>query len=174
MKDYIILHHTAFSRQKNPDQFNQTNEYHRQKWNFPSRRGFYGGYNYEISASGKVRQFRDEDEETIGATGYNHNAIHICLDGNFDQEYPTWEQRTALKNLLADVLSRHPVRWENIIPHRKVANKSCYGTNLGDSYGRDLAVEFYTEKISFLRQLVIHLKDLLARKKLGKMDDGCL
>ena len=136
--------------------------------------GFYVGYNYEIAKDGKTRQARSEDEETIGATGYNFNSIHICLDGNFDMEYPTWEQRLALKKLLGELVPKYQIKFENIIPHRRCvgANKSCFGSKLTDSYGRDIALEFYQEKISFLKQIIIHLKDLLARRKLGKMEEG--
>ena len=135
---WIIVHHTAFPYSQNPDQFKATNEYHRQKWNMKSSLGFYGGYNYEIAADGNVRKFREEGEETAAATGHNFDAVHICLDGEFDVELPTDAQIKSLTKLLIEVQDRHEVPLSNVVPHRTFANKTCYGSKLSDDWARNL------------------------------------
>lgn len=100
--------------------------------------GFYGGYNFQIEPDGTIGQYRKVGEETIGATGYNFDSIHICLSGNFDIELPTTEQKQALKKLLEKYIKEFNIPPQNIFPHRKVANKSCYGLKLSDSWARDL------------------------------------
>ena len=143
MKKYIIIHHTAVSYDKNPDQFQATNRYHEKKWgdDVKSSLGLYGGYHYEIAKDGTVRKFREESE--IAAAAYqksmNHLAIHICVDGNFDEEHPTPEQMKALESLVADIKSRHHTK--EIHGHRWVAPKTCPGTNFTDEMINNLLVE---------------------------------
>lgn len=138
MLNKIVVHHTGVSYEENPDQFNQTNEYHKKLWNFKSSLGLYGGYNYEISKTGVVRQFRKDGEETAAVKGHNLNSIHICLDGNFDAEFPTIDQLNSLKELLLKKCAEYDIPYTEIYPHRKYAGKTCYGSKLSDTWARDL------------------------------------
>ncbi len=143
---YLVVHHTAVSRNKNPDQFNATNIYHRDKnWGTVlnpakapiSKLGYYVQYHYEISAAGKVRQARMEDEIGWHVGNFNDRALGICLDLNGDVELPTPEQTGALKELLIKLKGRYPNA--KIVPHRiLLPNKSCYGKLLSDSWAADL------------------------------------
>ena len=151
---YAIVHHTAVSRTKNPDQWNATNEYHREKWDMRSQLGYYVGYNYEISASGTVRQARLIGEETVACTGHNFDSIHICLDGNFDIELPTKEQEKTLQDLLLRLVDEYKINWKDIVPHRMFANKSCYGNLLPDDWAQKIYLQ---GKISWLRRLIARL-----------------
>lgn len=122
---HIVIHHTAVSYRKNPDQWKATDAYHRSKgWGG-------GGYNYEISAEGKVHQFRPDGAVTAAQYQANMNdgrAISICLDGNFDIEGLTEKQFQACQKLILDKIKEHDIRPENIIPHRSLAGyKSCPG-----------------------------------------------
>ena len=75
---YIIIHHGA--GQLN---FEQVNEYHKGKWGFKSSLGYYIGYGYFISYSGRVYQGRADNEEQAATIGYNKQSINICLQGKF-------------------------------------------------------------------------------------------
>jgi len=148
---YIVIHHSSVSRTKNADQFKATNAYHKQKWNFKSSLGYYGGYNYEVSASGKIRQFRKDGERTAAQyqaykTSRNLNdgsAISIMLDGNFDVEKPTLDQIESVRQFLKSKMDQYDIPKENVIPHRAVATyKSCPGWNIDND-----VYEFFKEQI---------------------------
>lgn len=138
----IILHHTAVSYKKNPDQYEATKKYHISKgWGDI-------GYHYEIAKNGKVYIGRQELQ--VGAhtkeDNVNYNSIGICIDGNFDVELPTIEQENALRELLLDIMKRRKIDAKNIFPHRHYAKspitkkpyKSCFGNLLPDDWGRNL------------------------------------
>ena len=133
---FIVIHHTAVSYDKNPDQWSATNNYHQQKWNIISSLGFYGGYNYEIAKNGSVKQFREDGAVTVAQYQKNLNdgrAISICLDGNFDVELPTPEQASTLARMLQEKMDQYGILAENIFCHRAVATyKSCPGKLLPD------------------------------------------
>lgn len=123
--EYIFVHHTAVSYEKNPDQWQATDNYHRGKgWGG-------GGYNYEISKVGGVHQFREDGSPTAAQYQQNMNdgrAISICLDGNFDIEVPTDEQCRALYELITEKMNEFDIPRQNVFPHRHVAKyKSCWG-----------------------------------------------
>lgn len=141
---YIFIHHTAVSWQKNPDQWKATNEYHKNKnwgtaakplWTPISSLGFYGGYNYEVAANGSVHQFRKDGEVTVAQYQKDMNdgrAISICLDGEFDSELPTEEQKKAVAELLQIKMKAYNIPITNVFCHRHVAPKTCPGSKLPD------------------------------------------
>jgi hypothetical protein len=132
---HIFVHHTAVSYDKNPDQWNATNNYHKEKWNMKSSLGYYAGYNYEISKAGSIKQFRADGETTVAQYQQNMNdgrAISICLDGAFDTELPTDDQVKVLYSLIETKMKQYNIKRENIFPHRHVAKKSCWGNLLPD------------------------------------------
>lgn len=127
---YIFVHHTASSRVTNPDQWEATNRDHQKKWNFKGSLGFYVGYNYEISATGVVRQSRKDGEVTAAQYQQNMNngqAIAICLDGNFEIEQPTFAQLNALKKLVEEKVKAYGIPVENVRPHRSISATACPG-----------------------------------------------
>ena len=134
--NWLIIHHSAVSRDKNPDQFIANNEYHKKKWNFKSSFGYYLGYHYEISAAGIIKQARSESEEGAHTIGRNQDSIGVCLDGNFDIETPTLEQIKSLTELLKELHGRSSKA--QIVPHRRFAQKSCYGKLLSDDWANNL------------------------------------
>lgn len=161
---YIVIHHTAVSHKVNPDQFINTNDYHKQLFNMKSSLGFWVGYNYTISASGNVRQTRVDGEETAAQIGHNFDSISICLDGNFDIEFPTDAQVNALTELIKEKARIYGVRSENIVPHRRFANKSCYGKNLSDTWASNL-IGLSTPSTSCVEKdrVIIEQKDTLKK-----------
>lgn len=139
---YIMLHHSAVSYDRNPDQFEANNNYHKSQWDLKSSLEFYLGYNYEISKSGKLRQARQDGETAVACYQKNMNdgrCIHICIDGHFDNEKPTPEQITTLKKLLQDKIKEHGITREGIVFHRDYARKTCPGMNMDLKIVRDLA-----------------------------------
>lgn len=139
---FIMIHHTAVSYDKNPDQFEATNNYHREK-KFPkSSLGFYVGYNYEIAQNGRVRQARKDGEITAACYQDNMNdgrAIHIALDGNFDTERPMAAQVFALRDLMRKLVKQYGIKRENVVFHRDYAPKTCPGNNVDMNFIRSLA-----------------------------------
>ena len=138
---FLMLHHSAVSHQKNSDQFKANNNYHKAKWNFKSALGYYLGYNYEISAKGRVRQARKNGEQTAACYQNQMNngkCIHVCLDGNFDIEKPKPAQIFALRDLLKKLVKEHSINKDNIVFHRNYANKTCPGKNLDINFIRSL------------------------------------
>lgn len=139
--NFIMLHHSAISYDKNSDQFNANNKYHQAQWNFFSSMGYYLGYNYEISKKGKVRQARADGEETAACYQSDMNdgrCIHICLDGNFDEQKPMPEQIYALRDLMKGLVEKFKIVKENIVFHRDYASKTCPGANVEIGFIRSL------------------------------------
>ena len=160
---YIIVHHTAVSYDVNPDQFNATNEYHK-KFEMKSSLGFWGGYHYEVSKAGIIRQFRNDNEDGAHTIGKNKESLGICLDGNFDTELPTKEQTETLRKFLVEKCKLYGIIPENIVPHRAFAAKSCYGSKLPDDWARNLLIKTSNppnEKIAVLEQIVTSCTKLL-------------
>ena len=137
----IMIHHSAVMHAKNPDQFLANNSYHKNKWNFKSSLGFFLGYNYEISALGRIRQARVEGETTAACYQKSMNdgrCIHICLDGNFEIEKPTDDQVDSLRFLLMGLMCNFSIVRENIFFHKQFANTACPGKNLKLDFIRSL------------------------------------
>lgn len=140
MPTTIFIHHTGSLSQGNsgnPDQAIATNNYHKKKFGFISSLGFYSGYNYELSITGKITQFRQDGEQTAAQYQQNMNdgrALSICLDGNFDIEEPTQQQISAVAKWLKEKMAQYNIPKENVFCHRKVATyKSCPGKLLPDN-----------------------------------------
>lgn len=128
-----MIHHTAVSREKNNDQFKATNEYHKKKWNSKSSLGYYVGYHYEIAANGTVKQARKDGEVAIACYQAKMNdghCLHVCLDGDFDNEEPCPEQIYALRDLLRKLAKKYSIKSENIYFHRNYAKKTCPGNKM--------------------------------------------
>ena len=162
--EYIMIHHTAVSYDKNGDQFEANNEYHKKLWNFKSSLGYYLGYNYEIAANGRVMKAREEGEETAAAYQESMNdgrCVHIALDGNFDIEKPKPEQIFALRDSMRAINNRHSIKRENIIFHRDVANKSCPGNNIDIDFIRSLV--YSEDETPDIKEQIF--------KKLGEIED---
>lgn len=134
---FLIVHHTG-GTDANPlaDTSNHTaaqvDAWHKAK-------GWDGiGYNWYIEKSGKLKKGRDETKTGAHAIGYNDKSIGICLAGNFDATLPTQEQINTLRKLLVEKMAQYNIPKENVVPHRKFANKTCYGRKLSDDWARSL------------------------------------
>lgn len=141
---HIFVHHTAVSYEKNPDQANATNNYHKSKWGILSSLGYYGGYNAEVSKSGRLTTFRADGERTVAQYVAKKNsvfksedlnngmALSICLDGHFDIEEPTDEQCATTLKWIKEKMARYGIPAQNVHMHRLVSPKTCAGKNIED------------------------------------------
>jgi N-acetyl-anhydromuramyl-L-alanine amidase AmpD len=138
---FIMIHHSAVSYDKNADQFEANNNYHKKEWNLKSSLGFYLGYHYEIAKNGKVRQARADGEQSAACYQDDMNdgrCIHICLDGDFDNEKPQPAQIFALRDLMRRLCDKYKIAKEGIIFHKDYAPKSCPGKNVDLAFVRSL------------------------------------
>jgi len=72
----------------------------------------------------------------------NNSSIGVCFMGNFDKDMPTKEQLDAFTRLWHDIKAEFPhLTVQDIVPHRKYANKSCWGNRLTDDYFRGIVME---------------------------------
>lgn len=125
MVNYISVHHTAV-KDTGADQTWAVNQYHKDKWNFKSTLGYYGGYNYFMNSKGKITQFRADGEETAAQVGHNHDTISICLQGDFNVHMPSEAQNASLRGFLAQMREKYPNA--EIKLHRELqTNRTCPG-----------------------------------------------
>ena len=146
--EYLIVHHTGGTKE-NPlaDTSHHTWEIVR---DYHLSLGWETiGYHYFIEKDGALKAGRPENYHGAHTKGMNERSLGICLAGNFDATLPTQEQINALKKLLSDLRTKYKIPLENIVPHRKFANKTCYGTKLPDTWARSL-VNIQTPKQKLL------------------------
>lgn len=170
--DCIIVHHTG-GTDSNPQAdtsghtFETVNEWHRRQWNFRSSLGHYIGYHFFIDKAGKVTQGRSYTDVGAHCLGKNTSSIGVCLAGNFDVTDPTPQQVESLKVLLKRLMLDLNVPPTRIYPHRKFANKTCYGRRLNDQWASSLVMDQDTaqllraqmlEKIAELQSIIADLK----------------
>jgi len=143
-KEYLIIHHTGGTN-ANPlaDTSHHTFEIVK---NYHLSLGWEDiGYNWFIDKTGKVTKGRSEEKQGAHTIGYNERSLGVCLAGNFDATLPTQEQINALKTLLSSLRTKYNIPLDKIVPHRKFANKTCYGNKLPDTWARSL-VDVLTPK----------------------------
>lgn len=150
----LIVHHSAYAQYT--DQLASINEWHRQR-EFPkSSLGFFVGYHYVINHEGKVTQTRKDDEEGAHSKGINFESIGICLEGNFDEELPTEEQKTSLGKLLVELCQKYKLDVTDIYPHRAFRDTECYGKKLDDNWVRVLYLDHKPNNQTFTISCTAH------------------
>lgn len=133
---FLVLHHSAVSYNKNPNQFDAIDRYHKSKgWGMI-------GYHYVIEKNGTLKVGRKENQ--VGAhckeEGMNFKSIGIMMTGNFDIEMPTEAQKRSLRGLLLKLVARYPQA--EITYHRHWATyKSCPGKLIKDNWAKNLIKE---------------------------------
>ncbi len=141
----IIVHHTASARDTTTVQ--AVDRYHRDKdWGGGARipkssLGWYVAYHYFIEVTGAVTQCADDSEIRWHAAERNIDSLGICLAGWFDDGHdtlPTPAQVKSLTELLKFKSKQYSIPASQIYPHRKFANKTCYGLHMGDDWAANL------------------------------------
>lgn len=161
----IIVHHDGVSRKG--ASFDIVNEYHRTKFFPKSSLGFYVGYHYWIERNGALRQARSDSELGAHTQGQNYTALGIGLAGNMDEELPTKEQVATLGQLLSRLCFTYSISHDCIFPHRKYAQKTCYGSKLSDAWAQGVFLQYEQSRISsILDELGIGIV-AITKKKAG-------
>ena len=153
--EMIICHHSG-GTDINPllDTSNHTAQT-MESWHL--QKGWEGlGYHYVIHKNGDIWKGRPEHYHGAHTINYNTKSIGICLSGNFDATLPTKEQTISLTNLMKDICGRYPIG-DKIYPHRKFANKTCYGRKLNDDWAKNLLI---SQPVSIKNILLKRLSEL--------------
>jgi len=116
------------------------------------------GYHYVIQIDGSIWAGRPEHRTSAAVLNHNSETLNVNMTGNFDRKeglpnrLPSKEQEESFKWLYRDIIKRHPqLTSDKVIPHRKLQKKSCYGWNLSDTYGQELAKKAIMESIPELK-----------------------
>jgi len=160
--DNIYIHHSATDRDVQPEQFEMINLYHKQKWDFESSLGYYGGYNYLIEPNGDLKQYRADGEEQAAQYGHNFDTLSVCLAGNFEIQFPTLKQQIRLRSFLTDKLDEYGLEPEDVMLHREVKATACPGKNVTRTYILKLIQDQYFDglKVAILKKLIKLYKKL--------------
>lgn len=197
MIQYLVFHHSggignnalASSQRLSFDDINRA---HRSQWpNFPSELdpSIFIGYTGVIFPDRFV-QTRLLGEELAANKGYNKETLAFCIMGNFMKvgnttvDQMTQFQKDTAEKIAIAIFENRPqdvglkikggyqqsITMKNIIPHRFLNFTECYGTGLGDDWGRNLVIPHIRKKIALLQQLLelyIKISDALKRAKFG-------
>lgn len=151
----IIVHHTAAVAPT--PQFDAINEWHKARGFTLSTLGYYVGYHYVIEKDGTVRKAREDNEVGCHAIGANTNSIGICLVGDFDIEWPSYAQITALGALIETKQREHSLPKDAVYPHRHVSVTNCYGVRLTDKWCKDVYSWFELAKAANVEQQTLSM-----------------
>jgi N-acetylmuramoyl-L-alanine amidase len=90
------------------------------------------GYHWIIDRDGSIAPGRPETMTGSHVRGHNTRSLGICLIGGHGsastdrfEDHFTPQQKRALKQLIADIKSRTPIK--AVRPHHAVAAKACPG-----------------------------------------------
>ncbi|WP_243129562.1 MULTISPECIES: peptidoglycan recognition family protein [Clostridium] len=111
----LVYHHTAAS-ELTPQSINED---HKEK-------GWGGiGYNFYIRKDGNIYRGRPEEYTGAHTVGKNYESIGICLEGNFQEENPTEEEKDSLIKLSTDMIIKYNIK--ELIGHKDVYQTLCPG-----------------------------------------------
>ena len=113
---YIIIHHTATSRDRTK---------------FSALKN---SYNWVITADGVLHESRPQNitGAHCRASRMNYKSLGIALTGNFQTEYPTIKQLKTLRGIVGQVRKIYNIPIENVLGHKEVrfAITACPGKHL--------------------------------------------
>ena len=122
--NYIILHHTATSRDTTTFEAIKNNHINKKRLNDIA-------YNYLIEGDGEYNAGRPEGvcgahcRARINGISMNYQSIGVCLTGDFTKEKPSQEQLQTLRMLLKDIRERYDIPAENILGHKELSPTTC-------------------------------------------------
>lgn len=155
LPSWLIVHHSVTPRDFDIAKTESSINNNHKNRGFPkSSLGWYVGYHYMIFGNGLVKQYRRDGEMGAHTLGRNHDSIGICVIGSFDkgQETPSAAQIKSLTDLLYAKTAIFGIKTENIVPHRRFAQKSCYGSSLSDEWAKDLIIKKKTDMLVVKRK----------------------
>lgn len=132
----IILHHSATQRdldfKRSLNSFNNSHKvrlYEKYKQPRSGTEYPYIAYHYCIGGKGELEQTRKHENIGYHASNItvNNESIGICLLGNFDEEYPSEEQYSKLREILGYLKEQYPEATIHL--HNEFSSKTCPGVN---------------------------------------------
>lgn len=166
---YLIVHHSG-GTDANPlqDSSNYTvamcDSDHKIRFGMQSSTGHWAGYHYFIDKAGVITQTRLDTEEGAHTIGYNLQSLGVCLAGNFDATMPTEAQKVTLTKWLREKTLQYNLAPISIVPHRKFANKTCYGKLIANDWAMNLILTpemTRGEKLAKAMKLLLEAAELL-------------
>ena len=130
----IIIHHSASPLMTTT--LGMIRKWHKEK-GFTDENGCCG-YHFFIGADGIVIPDRPVDDWGCGVKNANHDAVHICLAGNFNIEQPLQDQINPLKVLLVQLCNKYGLKYWNIYGHRDIKWMFIFNTTQTDCPGTNL------------------------------------
>jgi len=131
---YLVIHHTAVSYDKNPNQFDATDTYHEGKGFPKSSLGFYVGYHAMVEKDGSIRISRRDTDDGAHTSqdGVNFKSLALCFTGDFDKEEPTLAQCKTAMQWITSKQESYKIPNNKVLPHRHWAPKTCWGSKVPD------------------------------------------
>lgn len=117
---YIIIHHDEIPHEIT---ISDIDNYHRNHNQWGS--GF--GYNYYLK-DGNVYNTKPADAPTANALNHNHDAVAICVHGDYNTEEVSVIVRIELWLLIQSLKIRYPEA--ELVCHCDVNSTECCGSNL--------------------------------------------
>ncbi|XP_026231734.1 peptidoglycan recognition protein 5 [Anabas testudineus] len=126
----VIIHHTAFpsctSLTECKDQLISIQRLHMQERGFDDI-----GYNFLVGRDGTVFEGRGWGVAGAHSKGNNHDSLGIAFMGNFNNDTPSNEEISSVKQLLQSGVSQGYLHPEFVVlGHRDLGNTECPGENL--------------------------------------------
>lgn len=154
---WLVLHHSGGTDADPQADTSHHTAVQIEQWHIA--KGWEGiGYHYVIEKDGTIWAGRPENYHSAAVLNHNSDTLNICMSGNFDRKeglpnrLPSKEQEESFKWLYRDIITRHKqLTSDKVIPHRKLQKKSCYGYNLSDTYGQELAKKAVLESLPELK-----------------------
>ena len=113
----IVYHHTAEDN-LTPQKIDEKHK----------ERGWSGiGYHFYIRKDGTIYRGRPENAIGAHAPSVNSKALGISLEGNFNEEFVTKEQKDSLIALSKYLVNKYNIK--DIKRHKDVTNTECPGKN---------------------------------------------
>jgi len=122
----LVVHHDAIHHESvNYTPIIDILKYHTQEKNFETI-----AYHYYIDVYGTIYKLHNEIDLTYHAASVNNISLGICLQGDFNTDYPTTKQYQALIKLLKKLTKDLRLEHTAITGHNRVGDTDCPGSNI--------------------------------------------
>lgn len=122
---YIVIHH-SLTKDGTTVSWGAIRDYHTKTLGWKDI-----GYHWGIERAGRRHEIlvgRMPNEAGAHTRGYNHEALGICLVGNFDLYPPPKAALRLLQKLVLWLMGEYNIPVENVVGHRELdSRKTCPG-----------------------------------------------
>jgi len=88
------------------------------------------GYHYVLDPGGRLWEARDIQYQGAHVKDHNEHNLGIMIMGNYNLQYPTDVQLTALRDAVSYFRRKYNVSQRAIFTHRELGPTSCPGNNM--------------------------------------------